>query len=169
MTKTNKAHKEAVERVKDKLEKSNAFSGKVKFDERSGVDLYATGKNGKLYFFTVIKGTRKNSESVYSAVNSATWQFINDNHTKDLFFISEIATNGQLSYYVYTPTEMWCRSNVPYVQLKCNPLKEFNTLVEFKDTIDITPPIGRYKGEDDMLKRLEKLPSILDQLKKIKE
>ena len=170
MTRTNNVHKDAVERVKIKLETTKAFTNVYLEKELSGVDLYATDKNEKKYFFTVIKGTKQSSRSVYSAVSAKTWEFVSNKHTKDLFFISEIEKEGQLpSYYVYTPAEMWHRSNNPYVQLKCNPLKDADLLIEFKDTIDVTPPASRYKEEENMLEGLQNLPPLLEKLKQIKK
>lgn len=169
MTSTNQEHEEAVKKVRDKLQKSNAFiGGQVELDEQPGVDLRATNKEGKTYYFTIIKGTKQDSKSVYSAVSLYTWKFVQENHTKDLFFISEISEKGKLSYYIYTPTEMWHRTNTPYVHLKCNPLKNANTLIEFKDNIDITPSSNRYEGEKTMLKKLKGLPDILNKLQQIK-
>ena len=74
MTNTNKAHDEAVQLVREKLEESGLF-GKIKTDGvPQGVDLQTT-HNGNTCYFTVIKGKEQKSKSTYSAVGANTWQF----------------------------------------------------------------------------------------------
>jgi hypothetical protein len=167
MTHTNQKHLDAVDRVREELKKYG-YSEPEK-DSQIGVDLHAT-KGGRMYYFTIIYGEKKESKSVYSAISASTWMFLSkDEHWRNTFFIAEIMINGEYKYYLYTPSEMWERSYTPYVHLKCNPLSRKETLVELKDVRIEELPASRYQGEQQMLDKLNILPQAITTLKKIKE
>lgn len=168
MTSTNQKHKDAVEHVMKKLQDSGSFVS-VDKDMRPGVDLYAKRKDGETYYFSVIRGVKQKSKSVYAAVSSCTWDFVRKNHTKDFLFIAEILNNGVYTYYCYTPIEIWYRTTTPYLHLKCNPLKDKKSLQEFKDSFDVSIPERRYEGEAAMTSKLNILPSILDSLNVLRD
>lgn len=167
MTNTNKAHDEAVQLVREKLEESGLF-GKINTDGvPQGVDLQTT-HNGNPCYFTVIKGREQKSKSTYSAVGANTWQFAMK-HPHTLFFIAAIENmEGIFEFYCYTPTEMWERSNKPYVHLKCNPLKKSKrSLKTIEETFSTDIPSERYEGEKKMVINLGKLSNLLGKLQSI--
>lgn len=84
MTSTNQKHKDAVEHVMKKLQDSGSFLS-VDKDMRPGVDLYAKRKDGETYYFSVIRGVKQKSKSVYAAVSSCTWDFVQKKITRRIY------------------------------------------------------------------------------------
>ena len=117
-------------------------------------------------FFTIIKGKKQKSQTVYAAISVETWDFVL-RHFKEFFFIAAIEENDNFSYYCYTPTEMWSRSRMPNVQVKCNPLKKKKTLKSILETLRDPITESRYEGAGSIKDSLKELSRISKELKVI--
>ena len=167
MTNTNKKHDEAVNLVKRELENSGFLRNVRKDGVPDGVDLQASYGNED-YYFAVISGKKQKSKSVYAAVSARTWNFVKEKSSK-LFFIAAIEENDTFKYFCYTATEMWERSNNPYVHLKCNPLKKGSPLQTIEETFKHSISEERLKGKGEMVTSLNKLSKLVGDLQMIKK
>ena len=167
MPQTNETHKKAVEYVREKLDSLNIFNGRVENSNTQGVDLEA--KSGKdLFYIIVIGGKKQNAKSIYAAVNANSWGLLAlKENVRKTFFIAAIIKDDNSNYelHCYTPTEMWARTTKPHVHLKCNPLNtKKGELHSIEETLIGNIPEARYQGENNMIRSITNLPSVLKQL-----